>query len=189
MKTKRRGKKIVKALLHGRDMLLTHDELKKREEEELDRNETAGRERRLEDIQRDEDAAEEIKANIKLLNKLHIQSTTPKHAANGTAKEAIEEIPEAEDVIVGRASDCLWRGRRNDRRRRRVHDARTVRFAEERCGFWPGQQLFDTVLGWRMIDPKMPPQHTVSLGETAETSRESMASRAKSKTVLRSNRR
>jgi acetyl-CoA acetyltransferase family protein len=30
------------------------------------------------------------------------------------------------------------------------------------------QRLFDTVLGWRMINPKMPPQHTVSLGETAE---------------------
>jgi 3-oxoadipyl-CoA thiolase len=31
-----------------------------------------------------------------------------------------------------------------------------------------GQRLFDTVLGWRMVNPKMPPQHTVSLGETAE---------------------
>jgi 3-oxoadipyl-CoA thiolase len=34
--------------------------------------------------------------------------------------------------------------------------------------FGRGQQLFDTVLGWRMINPKMPPEHTVSLGETAE---------------------
>jgi 3-oxoadipyl-CoA thiolase len=30
------------------------------------------------------------------------------------------------------------------------------------------QQLFDTVLGWRMINPAMPPQWTISLGETAE---------------------
>ena len=30
------------------------------------------------------------------------------------------------------------------------------------------QELFDTVLGWRMINPKMPPQWTISLGETAE---------------------
>ncbi len=30
------------------------------------------------------------------------------------------------------------------------------------------QQLFDTVLGWRMINPKMPPRWTISLGETAE---------------------
>jgi acetyl-CoA acetyltransferase len=34
--------------------------------------------------------------------------------------------------------------------------------------FGRGQRLFDTVLGWRMINPKMPPEHTVSLGETAE---------------------
>ena len=30
------------------------------------------------------------------------------------------------------------------------------------------QRLFDTVLGWRMVNSKMPPEHTVSLGETAE---------------------
>ena len=34
--------------------------------------------------------------------------------------------------------------------------------------FGRGQRLFDTVLGWRMVNSKMPPQHTVSLGETAE---------------------
>ncbi|MGA8796326.1 MAG: acetyl-CoA C-acyltransferase [Candidatus Cybelea sp.] len=34
--------------------------------------------------------------------------------------------------------------------------------------FGQSQRLFDTVLGWRMVNPKMPPQHTVSLGETAE---------------------
>lgn len=30
------------------------------------------------------------------------------------------------------------------------------------------QELFDTVLGWRMINPKMPERYTISLGETAE---------------------
>jgi 3-oxoadipyl-CoA thiolase len=30
------------------------------------------------------------------------------------------------------------------------------------------QELFDTVLGWRMINPKMPREWTISLGETAE---------------------
>ena len=30
------------------------------------------------------------------------------------------------------------------------------------------QELFDTVLGWRMINPKMPERHTISLGQTAE---------------------
>ncbi|HVA33430.1 MAG TPA: acetyl-CoA C-acyltransferase, partial [Candidatus Baltobacteraceae bacterium] len=30
------------------------------------------------------------------------------------------------------------------------------------------QQLYDTVLGWRMVNPSMPAQWTISLGETAE---------------------
>ncbi len=34
--------------------------------------------------------------------------------------------------------------------------------------FARGAQLFDTVLGWRMVNPKMPAAWTISLGETAE---------------------
>jgi 3-oxoadipyl-CoA thiolase len=34
--------------------------------------------------------------------------------------------------------------------------------------FARGAQIFDTTLGWRMINPKMPPEYTISLGETAE---------------------
>ena len=34
--------------------------------------------------------------------------------------------------------------------------------------FGRAQQLFDTVLGWRMTNPKMPATWTISLGETAE---------------------
>jgi 3-oxoadipyl-CoA thiolase len=34
--------------------------------------------------------------------------------------------------------------------------------------FGRGQELFDTVLGWRMVNPKMPEEWTISLGETAE---------------------
>ena len=30
------------------------------------------------------------------------------------------------------------------------------------------QELFDTVLGWRMVNPRMPAEHTISLGATAE---------------------
>ena len=34
--------------------------------------------------------------------------------------------------------------------------------------FGRGQELYDTVLGWRMVNPKMPVEWTISLGETAE---------------------
>ncbi|MBV8725674.1 MAG: acetyl-CoA C-acyltransferase [Candidatus Eremiobacteraeota bacterium] len=30
------------------------------------------------------------------------------------------------------------------------------------------QRIFDTVLGWRMVNPRMPTEYTISLGETAE---------------------
>jgi 3-oxoadipyl-CoA thiolase len=36
------------------------------------------------------------------------------------------------------------------------------------AAFGRKQHLFDTVLGWRMINPKMPDEWTISLGETAE---------------------
>jgi 3-oxoadipyl-CoA thiolase len=36
------------------------------------------------------------------------------------------------------------------------------------ASFDRNQQLFDTVLGWRMVNPKMPERWTISLGETAE---------------------
>jgi 3-oxoadipyl-CoA thiolase len=36
------------------------------------------------------------------------------------------------------------------------------------AAFGRGQRLFDTVLGWRMVNPKMPAEWTISLGETAE---------------------
>ena len=70
---------------------------------------------------------------------------------------------------LGSAGDRVRRRRRHDRRRRRVDDARAVRSAEERRRrSAAAQQLFDTVLGWRMINPKMPAEWTISLGETAE---------------------
>lgn len=34
--------------------------------------------------------------------------------------------------------------------------------------FGRAQELFDTVLGWRMVNPKMPREWTIALGETAE---------------------
>jgi 3-oxoadipyl-CoA thiolase len=36
------------------------------------------------------------------------------------------------------------------------------------AAFGRKQELFDTVLGWRMVNPRMPRQWTISLGETAE---------------------
>lgn len=86
LKTRRRVKKLLNVLIHGRDRLLTHDELKQHEQEELDETERAAR--------------EENKASIKLLQKPHIQPATPYFGVSGTAKDAIEERPEEEDVVA-----------------------------------------------------------------------------------------
>ncbi len=40
--------------------------------------------------------------------------------------------------------------------------------AKSAAPFGRNQELFDTVLGWRMINPRMPARWTISLGETAE---------------------
>jgi len=34
--------------------------------------------------------------------------------------------------------------------------------------FARGQEIFDTVIGWRMVNPSMPEEHTLSMGQTAE---------------------
>jgi hypothetical protein len=99
-KTRRRAEKLVKALIHGRDILLSHDELKQRDEKELGRSESAVGERRFQEIEHEEDARQENKANIKLQEKLHIRPTIPKQELNGTAKQAIDERPEEEDVLA-----------------------------------------------------------------------------------------
>ncbi len=100
VKTRRRGKRLVKALIHGRDMLLSPEQLKQREERELDKRESAERERRIAEMQREDEERDENIANIKLLKKLHIRPTTPKHVVNGRPKESIEERPEEEDVVA-----------------------------------------------------------------------------------------
>lgn len=81
VKARRRGKKIVKQLTHGRDRLLSPEELAKREEEERDKSESAERERRFLELkqQAEDEDREANKANIKLLHKLYIRPRTPKH--------------------------------------------------------------------------------------------------------------
>jgi len=73
VKTRRRGKNFVKKLVHGRDKLLDPEEVKRREEEERDKSESARRERKHLEKVREEEGDEEHKANVTLLRKL--QST------------------------------------------------------------------------------------------------------------------
>jgi hypothetical protein len=73
VKTRKRGKNLVQKLIHGRDKLLSPEEVEKREEEERDKSESAARERRFLEMSKQAER-EEQNANIKLLNKLRIKS-------------------------------------------------------------------------------------------------------------------
>lgn len=69
VKTRRRGKKLIQKIIHGRDKLLDPDEVAKREEEERDKSESAQRERKFLE-ERQKAGEEENKANMSLLHKL-----------------------------------------------------------------------------------------------------------------------
>jgi hypothetical protein len=75
VKTRRRGKKLVQKLIHGRDKLISPEEVAKREEEERDKSESAAIEQRFLELREEADREDkEQNANIKLLNKLRIRS-------------------------------------------------------------------------------------------------------------------
>lgn len=77
VRSRKRGKKLVQKLIHGRDKLLSPDEVAKREEEDRDKTESAAREQRFLGLKKEAEREDkEQNANIKLLNKLHIISKT-----------------------------------------------------------------------------------------------------------------
>ena len=71
-------------------------------------------------------------------------------------------------------------------RRRGVDDPRTVGGAQARTGL-PGRgaEMVSTTLGWRLVNPSMPEQWTVSLGEGAEILADEFGSTARPRTTSR----
>ncbi|RDL33115.1 Uncharacterized protein BP5553_08554 [Venustampulla echinocandica] len=83
VKTRRRGKKLLKKFSYHREKLLSPAELAKREEEEQDKSESAARERKVLEMKQQaekEEKREHSVINTKLLDKLHI---TPKISGHG----------------------------------------------------------------------------------------------------------
>lgn len=93
VKTRKRSKKFIQKLIHGRDKLLSPDEVAKAEELSKDKSESAARERRFLELKQkaDEEDRERNKANVKLMDKLHIRSKTPQHQIN--VRQENEEQP------------------------------------------------------------------------------------------------
>lgn len=90
VKTRKRSKKLIKKIIHGRDKLLSPDELKTRQEQDMDKSKSAATERRF--IERQAEQREQNKANIKLMKKLHIRTRSPIHGSSGNGEAGIEEI-------------------------------------------------------------------------------------------------
>lgn len=103
VKTRRKGKRILKALVHGRDKLISPDEVREQEEAAMDRSESAARERRFLELQ--EEKRDENKANLKLLQKLHLRPRTPNHEVNGIDKGAASVDKEADIQVPGRGPE------------------------------------------------------------------------------------
>lgn len=120
VKTRRRGKRFLKNLVHHRDKILAPEEVAKREEEERDKSESAAREQRFLEMKQkaEEEEREENRANVKLLEKLRIRPKEPLHAA-GTNKEAAETKEGTKDSEIqvpgtGAENAIAPEGTRND---------------------------------------------------------------------------
>lgn len=75
VKSRKRGKRLVRKLVHGRDKLLSPGEVARREEEEMDKSESAARERRFLEMRKQaekEERLEEVESRMR--EKLHIGS-------------------------------------------------------------------------------------------------------------------
>lgn len=106
VKTRKRGKRLLKNLVHHRDKILDPEETAKREEAERDKSESAARERRFLEMQQkaEEEEREENRANVKLLDKLYIRPKTPKHAertAEEPARGSKDVVKDAEIQVPG----------------------------------------------------------------------------------------
>lgn len=82
VKTRRRGKRVMGKILHGRDKILSPDELKRREEEARDKSESAERERKVLESQREG----EKEGDMSFLKRLHIGISARERGGDGEEK-------------------------------------------------------------------------------------------------------
>lgn len=75
VKSRRKGKKLMHKLVHGRDKLLSPEEAARREEEERDKTESAERERRFLELKKQAEREEKLDAiGSKMKTALHLGS-------------------------------------------------------------------------------------------------------------------
>ena len=103
VKSRRRGKKLLQVLIHGRDKLLSGQELAEREEADRDKSESAAREQRILELkgQAEEEDRGQSRADSRLMDKLRIKtkphgnSTAQTSSGAGETKE-VEKDPDVQ---------------------------------------------------------------------------------------------
>lgn len=76
VKTRKKGKDILKRMTHRKDRIIAPEELRRKEEEEQDKSQSAAKERKV--LEDEEAKREENSAHVKVMQKLHIQPSEPK---------------------------------------------------------------------------------------------------------------
>ncbi|KAH9220593.1 hypothetical protein DL95DRAFT_383088 [Leptodontidium sp. 2 PMI_412] len=80
VKTRKRGKRFMRKLVHGKDKILSPEELAKREEAARDKSESSAKEARFLEMKREAEEKDKENYNSRLLEKLHLtRSHAPTH--------------------------------------------------------------------------------------------------------------
>jgi hypothetical protein len=98
VKSRRRGKKILRKFIHHKDKIIPPEEVAEREEAERDKSESAAREQRFLELKQkaeeEDKEAERARINSRLMDKLHIRSKNP--LEEGRIEKALGETKPAE---------------------------------------------------------------------------------------------
>lgn len=118
VKTRRKGKSIVRHLIHGRDKLLDPEETRRKDLEEQDKSESAKRERKFlekeaERQRREEEERDENLSGAKFMRKLGIGTRVPRVGYEGNDHEEEEG---KDGVGEERAADEITENMKHDKK-------------------------------------------------------------------------
>jgi len=98
VKTRRRGKKFMRKLVHGKEKILSPEELAKKEEAARDKSESAAKEARFLELKREAEEREKENHNARILEKLHL---TRSHAPTHESEENLQRQADADVQVSG----------------------------------------------------------------------------------------
>ncbi|CZT09453.1 uncharacterized protein RAG0_14217 [Rhynchosporium agropyri] len=113
VKTRRRGKRFIKKLVHGKDKIMSPEELAKREEAARDKSESAAKEARFLEMTREAAERDKDNHNARILEKLHLsKSHAPMHGSEVSRQK--ETDSDVQISGTGPENAIAPEGRRNE---------------------------------------------------------------------------